>query len=149
MKVIRERLEGIQIQRLIVTEPEDSDHFRGECIGYLCPECMQADETLEQIWHDEDCSLAGEHGRAHYDDLEPDVPGRPVPEFDPAHPITIVKFGKTEGRGGLHDGEVLSFKCECGNLDEDVFEIVHDEACPLAGRHRQKETEQSATKLRS
>jgi len=141
VKVIRERLDGIQIQRLIVIDPEGSNHFRGECVGYLCPECMQADETLEQIWHDEDCSLAGKHGRAHYDDLEPDVPGRPVPEFDPAHPITVVKFGKTEGRGGLHDGEVLGFYCNgCGNADETMFEIVHDEVCDLANRCRHAPT---------
>jgi hypothetical protein len=135
MKVIRERLEGTQVQRLVVIESGKSPHHGGECVGYLCPECMQADETLEQIWHDEDCSLATEHGRKHYDDLTPDSSGRPIPELQPGHQVTMVKYGKTEGRGGLHDGEVLSFICKCGNLDEDLFEIVHDETCSLAGQH--------------
>jgi hypothetical protein len=136
MKVTREDLEGTQIQRLIVVEPQESDHHVGECAGYLCSECLQADETLAQIWHDEDCSLAGEHGRAHYDTLEPDVPGRSVPELDPTHPITVVEFADTEGRNGLLAGEVLAFHCgECGNADEDLFEIVHDEVCGLAGQH--------------
>jgi len=35
MKVIRERLKGIQIQRLIVIESKGSDHFRDECVGYV------------------------------------------------------------------------------------------------------------------
>lgn len=135
MKVVREDLEGTKIQRLVVVEPGNSGHHKGQCVGYLCPRCMQADETLEQIYHEEECDLAGEHGRAHYDELEPDIEGRTVPELDPEHPITIVRYGETEGNGGLCDGQVLSFQCTCGNLDEDLFEIVHDEACPLAGQH--------------
>jgi len=135
MKVTRESLDGTQVQRLIVVEPQGADHHAGECVGYLCPECLQADETLDQIWHNEDCSLAGEHGRSHYDDLEPDVPGRPTPEFESGHTITVIEFAETEGRGGLHEGEVLGFTCECGNADEDLFEVVHDEACELAGKH--------------
>jgi hypothetical protein len=144
MKVTREDLDGTEIQRLVVTDSQRSDHHVGEVVGYLCPECMQADETLDQIWHQEDCSLAGEHGRSHYDELEPDVPGRPVPEFDPAHPITIAEFAETEGRGGLHEGEVLAFTCEgCGNSDEDVFEIIHDEVCELAHASHQEDLSRS------
>lgn len=137
MRVVREPLEGTQIERLKVTDPSSSSHHVGEVAGYLCPECMQADETLEQIWHDEDCSLCGEHGREHYDDLEPDIDGLEgrAPEFDDAHPITVVEAGETEGRGGLCEGEVLAFVCRCGNADEDLFELVHDEACDLAGQH--------------
>ena len=135
MRVVREDLEGTQVQRLVVTDPASTSHHVGEVIGYYCPECRQADETLKQIWHEDECSLAGQHGRDYYDDLTPDVPGRPTPELDPANPITVVSYDQTEGRGGLREGEVIAFVCECGNADEDLFEIVHDEACPLAGRH--------------
>lgn len=136
MKVVRQNLEGTQVQRLIVTAPDKYGHHVGECIGYLCPECFQADETLSHIWHQEDCSLAGQHGRDVYDDLEPVVPGRPTREFEPENKIAVVTYAETEGRGGLHKGEVIGFECEhCGNFDEDLFEIVHDEACPLAGKH--------------
>jgi hypothetical protein len=142
MKVTREDLEGIQIQRLVVTDPQNSDHYVGEAVGYLCPECMQSDETLDQIWHQEDCSLAGEHGRSHYDDLNPNVSDRPVPELDPSNPIIVVEFAETEGRGGLHEGEVLAFHCgECGNADETLWEVIHDETCDLAGRHDHSEEE--------
>ncbi|WP_459191803.1 hypothetical protein [Halosimplex sp. J119] len=132
MKVTREDLDGTQVQRLVVTDPRKSNHHVGEVAGYICPECLQADETLSQIYHNEDCSLAGEHGRDHYDELVPDIPGRPTPEFDESHPITVVECADTEGRGGLHEGEVLAFQCECGNLDEDLFEVVHDERCELS-----------------
>lgn len=146
MRVVREDLENTQIQRLVVTDPRSSDHHLGECVGYLCPECHQADETLDQIWHRESCSLAGEHGRAHYDELEPDVPGRPTPEFDEEHEIIIIEAAETEGRGGLCEGEVLAFLCECGNADEDAFEIVHDERCELSDRERHlEETSSPAT----
>jgi hypothetical protein len=137
MKVTREDLDGTQVQRLVVTDPISSDRHRGECVGYLCPECRQADETLEQIWHEEDCSLAGEHGRRFYDALEPD-PATGSPEFDPDNEFYVIESGETEGRGGLCEGEVLGFVCTCGNADEDLFEIVHDESCPLAGRHGRK-----------
>lgn len=133
MKVVREDLEGTIVQRLVVTDPEGLDHHVGECLGYLCGECQQADETLQQIWHEPDCQLAGRHGRQHYSELVPDVPGRPTPEFDPAHPITVLRAGETDDPQGIHNGEVIAFVCECGNADEDLFEIVHDEACPLAG----------------
>ena len=138
MKVVREDLEGTQVQRLTVIDPEGTDYHVGELVGYLCPECLQCDETLTQIWHDEGCSLAGEHGRQHYDSLEPDVPGRPSPELQPDHPVMVVKYGETEGRGGLCQDEVLAFICNCGNADEDFFEIVHDENCELAGEHARR-----------
>jgi len=136
MKVLREDLEGTQIQLLVVTDPGDTDHHPGEAIGYLCPECEQADETLDQIWHDEDCSLAGEHGREHYDDLEPVVEEqRATPELQADHPVTMVKAGETDCSEGIHNGEVIAFRCQCGNADEDLFELVHDESCELSGRH--------------
>ncbi|GGM64021.1 hypothetical protein J2752_000484 [Halarchaeum rubridurum] len=143
MKVVREDLDGTPIQRLVVTEPGTTEHFIDEVVGYLCPHCFQADETLTQIWHQADCRLAGEHGRQFYDDLEPVVDETtPTPELSPTHTITIVEYGETEGKSsetgevGLHEGETVAFFCSCGNLDEDVFEIVHDESCQLAGWHR-------------
>ena len=135
MKVVREDLEGTQVQRLTVIDPGQTNYHVGECVGYRCRECHQCDETLGQIWHAESCRLAGEHGRQHYDDLVPDVPGRPTPELDPSHPITVVKAGETDHANELHNGTVLAFLCSCGNLDEDLFEVIHDETCGLAGRH--------------
>lgn len=136
MKAKRESLDGSQIDQLVVTDPEASDLFAGERVAFICTECWQSDETLDQIWHKEDCSLCGEHGREHYDELEPDVPGRPTPEFDPEHEISVIKAAESSGRTDPCRHEVLAFRCSCGNADEDVFEIVHDEACPLAGHNR-------------
>jgi len=136
MKVRSEDLEGTQVERLVVTNPMSSDRYRGECVGYLCPECRQADETLEQIWHEDDCSLAGEHGRQYYETLSPT--DNSTPEFDPANEFYVIESAETEGRGGLCKGEVLGFVCTCGNADEDLFEIVHDESCALAGRHQRQ-----------
>ena len=135
MKVVREDLEDTQVQRLTVVDPGKTGSHIGELVGYLCPECLQVDETLTQIWHDDSCSLAGEHGRQHYDSLEPDVDGRPTPELQDDHPVTVVKYAETEGRGGLCQDEVVAFICNCGNADEDLFELVHDEGCDLAGKH--------------
>jgi len=134
MKVVRREMESTAISKLIVVESREH-HPEGEVVGYICDHCRQANETLHQIWHREDCPLAGQHGRSHYEDLSPSVPGRPVPEFNPDIPITVIKMAETEGRGRLHKGEVVSFLCECGSLDEDLFEVVHDEDCPLAGQH--------------
>lgn len=134
MNVTAEPIDGTYIRRLVLTETDQEGHHPGECVGYLCDECLQADETLQQIWHDADCSHAGEHGRQHYDEMPSGTATGPTPELDPAHPLTIITAAETEGYGGLHEGEVLAFRCECGNADEDAFEIVHDEACELAGR---------------
>lgn len=124
MNVELETLEGTQIQRLTVVEPEANDVCAGEVVGYRCPECKQADETRHQIWHDSACSLAGEHGRAHYDDWEPTWDGSsPTPEFHPEHEIQVVKY---------HEGRVIGFRCACGNLDECALEVVHDQGCGLA-----------------
>jgi hypothetical protein len=32
----------------------------------------------------------------------------------------------------VRTGDVVALKCECGILDDDLFEIVHDAECPLA-----------------
>jgi hypothetical protein len=139
MKVRREDLDSTQIQRLVVTESHPPDYYAGEVVGYLCSECRQTDETREQIWHAEDCSLAGEHGRQHYDAIEP-APDDSSPELRPDTEFIVIESGEMEGRGGLCEGEVLGFVCTCGNADEDLFEIVHDEACELAGAHRRRAT---------
>jgi len=125
-------LEGTDILRLAVTDPEQSDVHAGESVGYLCPHCRQCDETRHQIWHRRSCPYAGEHGRQHYDDLEPEVPGRPTPELDPEHEIELVIAGESRPAIGVHNGEVVAFRCRCGNLDEDLFEVVHDVRCELA-----------------
>lgn len=142
MKVGLESITDTPIQRLVVKDPGDTTHYAGEVIGYRCPLCDAADETLRQIWH-EGCRLTGEHGRRYYDDLEPDDPTAPAPELDPRHPINILKAGETElqadlrGEPGIHNGEVIGFECGlCGNADEDVFEIVHDEGCDLVSDER-------------
>lgn len=146
MKVDRQPLEGTQIVRLVVVDPGESEHHVGEVVGYRCPECNQADESLQQIWHQEDCSYAGQHGRAHYDDLHPDI-DKPAPELEGEHRITMVRAAGTDSPDveggqivasqGVHNGEVLKFLCdECQNGDEDVFEIVHDEACELSDPER-------------
>lgn len=125
MLVDLENLGDTKIQRLTVTDPQQNDVRVGEVVGYRCEGCKQADETRHQIWHSEDCSLAGDHGRAHYDDdFEPtfDV-SRPTPEFHPEHEIQVVKY---------NDNWVLGFRCSCGNLDECAFEVIHDQGCGLA-----------------
>lgn len=132
MKVALRSLDGTDIRRLEVIDPETSNTHVGESVGYLCPHCGQADETRHQIWHDSDCRYAGEHGRSHYDDIVPDVPGRPTPELDPDHEIEMVAAGESHQDIGIHNGEVLGFRCRCGNLDEDLFEVVHDSRCELS-----------------
>jgi len=128
MRVQLEPVEGTQIQRLTVVDSGSADVHVGEVVGYRCPECDQADESLRQIWHEAECSLAGKHGRAHYDELEPTLDAEETtPELRPEHEITIVKY---------NDGWVIGFKCDsCHNADETLGEIVHDEVCGLAGRH--------------
>lgn len=132
MQVVFEDVDIDYIRRLSVIDPGETEHHVGESVGYYCCECEQADETLHQIWHEEDCSHAGEHGRSHYDDLEPDVDAGGTPEFSEEHPITVIEAGESDVPAGIHVGMVVGFRCQCGNADEDVFEIVHDSRCPLA-----------------
>jgi hypothetical protein len=130
VRVTFEELDDVPVEKMLVAECED--HHVGECIGYRCQECHEADETLDQIFHDEDCELAGEHGRQHYDDLEGDLEAGPPPEFDRDHPVWIVEAAETDPADEVYNGTVVAFKCRCGNSDDDLFEIVHDEGCPLA-----------------
>jgi len=132
MKVRLEPLANTTIRRMDVIDVRSADVHLGESVGYLCPHCLQADESRHQIWHDEDCRYAGEHGRAHYDDLEPDVPGRPTPELDADHRIDMVIAGTTHRGIGVYNEDVLGFRCQCGNLDEDLWEVVHDAGCDAA-----------------
>lgn len=140
MKVGRRSLEDIPVSRLVVIDPETSSRHEGEMVAYRCDLCGAADETLRQIWHEDDCDLVGEHGREFYDDLVPDVPDQgPTPEFDPEHPITVIQAGESAQDCGIHNYDVLGFECACGNADEDVFEIVHDDKCGLAHSERKAE----------
>lgn len=133
MKVSLEQVSDTDIYRLEVTHPQASNTHIGESVGYLCPHCQQCDETRHQIWHDEDCRYAGDHGRSHYDDLEPTTPtDHPTPELNPEHEINIVYTSASHQDIGIHNDQVIAFRCHCGNLDEDIFEIVHDSRCELA-----------------
>jgi hypothetical protein len=134
MKVVCRPMESLDVAKLVVVDARPP-HPEGEVVGYICECCDQCNETIHQIWHQEECPLAGRHGRTHYEDLSPTVPGTPTPELDPDIPITVVKMATNQGRRERTKGEVVSFLCRCGSLDEDLFEVVHDEDCPLAGRH--------------
>jgi len=138
MDVDVEPLPGdIPIEALRAQEPSPQAGIHaGELVGFHCAECGQCDETLRQIVHDPECDLAGEHGRDLYDDvpvLDEDVH---YPELDPEHTVTMFE-GTFEGTDGTTKNQgVVAFRCdECGNADESLFEIIHDEQCSLAGDH--------------
>jgi len=125
------------IDALVAT---DTDEVAGvherEIVGYRCEECGAADETLMQLIHEAECPLHGEHGRQFYDDGELPVVEAPTPEFKQHHPIDIIEAGWTDSSEGVHNGEPIMFRCgECGNADETLLEIRHDEDCSLAGRY--------------
>lgn len=107
----------------------------GETLAYRCDECGRCDETVGQIWHAEDCPLAGEGGRQLYDDLERGHDRRTA-ELEPHHEILLVRAADSDPERDVYRGEPVAFACvECGNSDETLSEIVHDEACSLAGQH--------------
>lgn len=119
---------------IAVDDAPDAGVAEGEILGYHCGECGAADETRMQVVHREYCPLAGEHGREHYDQDELPVVERP-PELDRDHRIDIITAGWTDPAEDVHNGEAIAFRCgECGNADESLFEIRHDEDCSLAGR---------------
>jgi hypothetical protein len=130
MKVRFTELPELPVEKMEVVECDD--HLAGECVGYRCQECGEADETLSQVYHDPDCSLAGQHGRRHYDDLKAARDDEPTAELDPENPLWLVKSAETDPADGVHNGEIVAVKCECGNMDDDLFEIVHDSRCALA-----------------
>ena len=121
MKVRREKLPGGEIDALVAVETDrDRGIRKGETVGYRCTECEQADETLKQIGHLEDCSVGEAYDPPANDDER---------EFDPENLIDMVVADACEG---VHRGDPLIFRCrECGNGDETVSEIEHDTSCVL------------------
>lgn len=132
MMVTRDDLEDTPLQQLRVTDPGSSDHAVDEVIASFCPDCYAVDETARQLFHEAECPHAGEHGRRFYDKSEFVSLDGPSPEFQPDNEAFVIEFDHTEGRGGLHEGEVLGFECTCGMADESLFGIMHTETCPLA-----------------
>lgn len=56
------------------------------------------------------------------------------PELLPDHPIDMLTASGTDQAAGYVRGECLGYRCrECGAVDEDVAEVVHEEDCSLAG----------------
>ena len=129
MKVVFEPVDGVDIERMVVHECED--HHSGEVVGYRCQHCAAADETLKQIFHEADCPLAGRHGRQIYEELNADMQPE-TPELSSEHRLWAIKSAETDHEDDVHNGDIVGFRCECGNSDESLFEIVHDETCPLA-----------------
>jgi bacterioferritin-associated ferredoxin len=116
-----------------------------EILGYHCGQCGAADETRMQVVHREYCPLAGEHGREHYAEGELPTVDRP-PELERDHRIDIITAGWTDPAEDVHNGEAIGFRCgECGNADDSLFEIIHDEACSLAGRYASAGQEEAVT----
>lgn len=136
MKVAREPLSSIPMARLVAMEDDTEVGIHdGETLGYRCCECHRVDETLMQVWHAEGCQLAGEHGRKRYDSLERGH-DREMRELHPDHQIIIIRAGQSDPDDGFAHGTVVGFRCEeCGNSDETLSEIVHDETCSLSGEH--------------
>lgn len=137
MRVTRQRLPNLDIVRLVALESDPSAGiYEGETIAYLCERCGNADETLVQLFHDTTCRYAGEHGRTRYPEGLESGRDTHTGELDPQHPIAIIRNGDHDQNTGVHRGEPIGFRCiECGNSDETLSEIVHDESCELAGRH--------------
>jgi bacterioferritin-associated ferredoxin len=136
VKVAERELPGQPIEALVATDTDGcAGTHDGEVVGYRC-ECGACDETLMQIIHDPDCELAGEYGRDHYDvGARPIAADRPWPELSRDHRIDIIEAAWTDRTDDVHNGESLAFRCgECGNSDETLVEIRHDEDCSLAGR---------------
>lgn len=134
MDVRPQPLEESPIVRLVSMESRrDINIFQGDTVGYWCSMCQMADETLDQIVHAKECDLAGKHGRTKYGaDLDP-MDGQARGELNPKTTFTVLVWGESDRSMGIHNGETLAFRCdECANLDEHIFEILHDEVCELA-----------------
>jgi len=130
MKVIFEPVDSIDVERMVVHESEG--HHAGEVVGYRCQHCGCADETLRQIFHAENCPLSGMHGRQIYETLTADMEPE-SPELQKENRVWVVRSAETDPEDEVYNGDVVAFQCDhCGNSDESLFEIVHDEACPLA-----------------
>jgi len=132
MKVERQPLPDCEIEMLQVVEAANSDHHPGETVGYRCASCGQADESREQIWHRENCTHAGDHGRQYYDD-KPHTDENHA-ELDPNVTLFMIRSAETNVHEGVERGSPVMWLCgSCFNGDETAGEIVHDENCPLAG----------------
>ena len=137
MRVTPEPLKGSAMVALVAMETRPMlDIYEGEVLGYWCAQCAQSDETLEQVIHREDCTLAGRHGRRVYGgSLEGVLDTASAGELRPDTTFTMLRWGVTDEGLRIYNGTAVAYRCdECGNLDEHLFEIVHDVACWLAGR---------------
>ncbi len=111
------------------------DIHHGETLGWWCEICHQSDETLEQIVHEPGCDLSGRHGRSRYGNNPEPINMQESGEYRSDTLFTVLKWDTTDRGRSIHHDEVVCFRCdECGNLDETLFEIVHDAACRLAGK---------------
>lgn len=138
MRVESTLLPDLEIARLTVTNTTGAAVHEGTVVGYLCMECWQLDESLGQLYHRADCQYAGEHGRQHYDSMTPTQSGSggSCREFDPEHEIHLIRMGEHDRHRGIYQGDIVGFLCQsCGNADEDLFEVRHDEDCALAGKY--------------
>lgn len=138
MRVKPRKLEGAPLVGLVALESyPDLEVLAGETIGYYCLECGQSDETLEQIIHEEGCSLCGRHGRRCYGSHP--VEAGPLDhaskgELQPETCFSVVRWGWTDTDLGIYDSSVVGFRCdECHSMDEHLFEMVHDSTCQLSG----------------
>jgi|GEM_PF-2717421 len=132
MKVGFTELPGLPVEKMEVVEAEDFEI--GECVGYRCQLCGEADETLSQVYHKPGCDLAGQHGRHFYGEdaaLSSPSDGRASAELDPENPMWLVVSAETDRADDVYNGEVVGTLCRCGNMDDDAFEIVHDEDCDI------------------
>lgn len=135
MRVQRTKLPNLPVERLDAIESVPPiGVYEGCTVGYRCRLCGQADEDIQEVLHEEHCELCGEHGRDKYDEL-PQVHIRVEgsEEISPEHPITLIVADWTDKATDVWREDVIAFRCDqCGNLDETLFEIVHDEACDLS-----------------
>jgi len=110
------------------------DIVEGEILGYWCSNCQQSDETLEQIIHEPGCELSGRHGRRRYNDDHGPHDTRESGELRSDTFFTLLNWGTEDESLRVKHREYVAVRCdECGNLDETLWEIVHDAACNLAG----------------
>jgi len=111
----------------------ERDIYAGDTLGYWCSLCQNADETRHQIVHAADCDLAGRHGRQVYGTNLAPISGRVTGELRGETTFSLLEWGVSAPEVGIVNNEVVAFRCDqCGNLDETLFEILHDEACAMA-----------------
>jgi len=130
-------LEGTPIVGLVALSSHRAlSVIAGETIGYYCLKCSQSDETLEEIIHNEDCPLAGDHGRSCYG--KSPVEEGPIThdsrgELQRHTKFTLIKWGWTDTDIGIYNDGVVGVRCDqCHSMDEHLFEIVHDATCGLS-----------------